>query len=100
MDMGVTTGSLTISKQAMELNNDRDDIGGEGWTVVSRKQSISPQIDKEINVENEQGLVTKEIVCLNTFEALLDEKNVHQTILDSPKCQIAHQELTNMLMQQ
>ncbi|KAM3302029.1 hypothetical protein P3S67_016531 [Capsicum chacoense] len=88
-----------ISKKDMEMNNTRDDVGDEDWTMVSRKQSVSPQISKELNVAKKQCVATKDIVDPNTFEALLD-KNKHQSDSGSPKCQIALSEVTNMLMQQ
>ncbi|KAF3640335.1 hypothetical protein FXO37_23550 [Capsicum annuum] len=50
VDTSVETKSLMVSKQDMELTNARDDVGEEGWTVVSRKQSVSPQISKELKV--------------------------------------------------
>ncbi|KAK4345516.1 hypothetical protein RND71_035692 [Anisodus tanguticus] len=39
VDTSVVAGSLTILKKAMDLNNSRDNAGGEGWTLISRKQS-------------------------------------------------------------
>ncbi|XP_060200614.1 uncharacterized protein LOC132628875 [Lycium barbarum] len=77
-DMGVAVWSSTVSKKAMDLNNARDDAESEGWIVVSRKQSISPQIVKELNVTKEQGIATKHIVCPNTFEAL-SGRDEHQS---------------------
>ncbi|PHT48564.1 hypothetical protein CQW23_12772 [Capsicum baccatum] len=56
VDTSAGTKSLIISKQDMELNNTRDDVGDEGWTVVLRKQSVSPQIIKEHNVAKKHVL--------------------------------------------
>ncbi|PHT69905.1 hypothetical protein T459_25009 [Capsicum annuum] len=77
-----------VSKKDMELNNARDDVGDKGWAMFSLKQSVSPQISKELNVAKKQCIATKDVVDPTTFEALLD-KNEHQSDSGSPKCQIA-----------
>ncbi|PHT43615.1 hypothetical protein CQW23_17640 [Capsicum baccatum] len=81
------------------VDNATDDVGDEGWTVVSHKQSVSPQINKEFNVAKKQCVATKDVVDSNTFEALLD-KNEHQFDSGSPKYQISLLEVKNMLIQQ
>ncbi|KAK4370363.1 hypothetical protein RND71_009838 [Anisodus tanguticus] len=53
VDTGVAAGSSTISKKAKDLNNARDNARGEGWTMVSQKQSVVPQIDKKLKVTKE-----------------------------------------------
>ncbi|KAF3649552.1 hypothetical protein FXO38_17599 [Capsicum annuum] len=53
---------------------------------------------KDMELNNARGDV-RDVVDPNTVEALLD-KNEHQSDSGSPKCQIAHPKLTNMLMQE
>ncbi|XP_059310758.1 uncharacterized protein LOC132062141 [Lycium ferocissimum] len=97
-DTGGTVRNSTISEQVMDLNNARDNAGSEGWIVVSRKQSVGPQIVKKLNRTKEQGIVTKDIVCPNTFEALSGREE-HQSTSKFSKRHIAHPKLGNMLMQ-
>ncbi|KAJ8570730.1 hypothetical protein K7X08_037702 [Anisodus acutangulus] len=88
--------SRSEKETALDLHPNMN--GNKGSLLSNSKTEAVHSLSSNKNHE-EQGLATKDILFPNTFEALLG-KEKHQSSSDSPKRQIAHPELANILMQQ